>query len=137
MAEQKAEQEEKKLAELQKQLDEERQIQELRRLQAAQGQDVKNLDSSMDWMYEGPQASNARQQTQQSEEYLLGKIYKAPDSKTFDLSIPVMDNKQDNSWMSKISSKNDIFSRMHEDPMVALKKAEKKVSRKMWISALY
>ena len=128
MAEQKAEQEEKKLAELQKQLDEERQIQELRRLQAAQGQDVKNLDNSMDWMYEGPQASSARQQSQQSEEYLLGKIYKAPDAKTFDLSIPVVNSKQDNSWMSKISSKNDIFSRMHEDPLVALKKAEKKVS---------
>lgn len=86
IAEQKAEQEQKKLGELQKQLQEERQIQELRQLQAQYGQQVKNVDSSLDWMYEGPASGSVKQQ--QSEEYLLGKIYQPKDSNTFDLSVP-------------------------------------------------
>ncbi len=73
---------------MQKQLEEERQILELRQLQAASGQNVRTTDSSMDWMYEGPAAGNAIRNTQLSEEYLLGKIYKPQDTKTFDLSIP-------------------------------------------------
>lgn len=60
------------MAELQKQILEERQIQELRQLQAASGMAVKNLDTTMDWMYEGPSA----QQQQSAEEFLLGKVYK-------------------------------------------------------------
>lgn len=88
IAEQKQEQEQKKLSELQKQLEEERQIQELRQLQAASGQNVKHLDTSMDWMYEGPAAAANAAKQQQSEEYLLGKIYKPQETKTFDLNIP-------------------------------------------------
>ncbi len=63
------------MAELQKQIQEERQIQELRDLQIASGQVVRNRDTTMDWMYEGP-AGQEQQQT--TEEYLLGKIYKPP-----------------------------------------------------------
>lgn len=76
IAEQNAEKEKKKLAELQKQINEERQIRELRELQVASGQAVKTVDTSLDWMYEGP----AAQQAQSSEEYLLGKIYKPQDA---------------------------------------------------------
>lgn len=61
------------LAELQKQINEERQIKELRELQVASGQAVKTVDTTLDWMYEGP----AAQTTQSAEEYLLGKIYKS------------------------------------------------------------
>ncbi len=87
VAEQKAEQENKRLAELQKQLEEERQIQELRQLQAGHGQKVQNVDTSMDWMYEGPAAAQAARKQQDAEAYLLGKIYKPQESKTFDLSL--------------------------------------------------
>lgn len=73
LAEKKADEEQKRLMELQKQLQEERQILELRQLQAAHGQVTKTIDNSLDWMYEGPVASNQKQQS--SEEYLLGKIY--------------------------------------------------------------
>jgi hypothetical protein len=108
-------------------LEEERQIQELRQLQAAaSGSNVKHVDTTMDWMYEGPAAANAAKQQALSEEYLLGKIYKPQESKTFDLSIPVA-QKQDNSWMQKVASKNDTFTRMHEDPMIFIKQEEKKV----------
>ena len=74
LAEQKSEQEAKKLAEFQKQIGEERQIQELRNLQVQHGQTVKTMDSSMDWMYEGPAGAQAAVMNQQSEEYLLGKF---------------------------------------------------------------
>lgn len=87
LAEQKTEQENKRLAELQKQLHEERQIKELRQLQAAHGQKVQNVDTSMDWMYEGPAAAQAAQKQQDAEAFLLGKIYK-PETKTFDLNVP-------------------------------------------------
>ena len=73
IAEQKAEEEAKKLAELQKQILEERQIKELRELQAKSGHVTKHIDNSMDWMYEGPAAQ--LQQKQSAEDYLLGKAY--------------------------------------------------------------
>jgi len=69
------------LAELQKQLIEERQILELRQLQAANGGQVnKIIDNSLDWMYEGPSAAMKAQQQLSSEEYLLGKIYNGKDT---------------------------------------------------------
>jgi hypothetical protein len=74
LAEQKADQEKKKVAELQKQIHEERQIQELRQLQIQSGKTVKSVDTTLDWMYEG---AGSRVQ-QSAEEYLLGKVYKAP-----------------------------------------------------------
>lgn len=71
IAEQKVEKERAKLAELQKQLQEERQIKELRALQGKA-----DTDTSLDWMYQGPTAQ--QQEIQQSaEDYLLGKIYKS------------------------------------------------------------
>jgi len=88
LAEQKSEQENKRLEELQKQLQEERQIQELRQLQATNGQKVQSVDTSMDWMYEGPAAAQAAQKQKDAEAYLLGKIYKPQEAKTFDLSVP-------------------------------------------------
>lgn len=81
IAEQNAEKEKKKLAELQKQINEERQIQELRELQVASGQIVKTVDTTLDWMYEGP----AGQAEQSAEEYLLGKIYKPKAEQTSEL----------------------------------------------------
>jgi hypothetical protein len=72
------------VAELQKQILEERQIQELRQLQAASGMAVKNLDTTMDWMYEGPSA----QQQQSAEEFLLGKIYKPSSEGSGSPAIP-------------------------------------------------
>lgn len=72
------------MAEFQKQLLEERQIQELRQLQAAQGHVVKHTDNSLDWMYEGP--GGGSQVQKDSEEYLLGKIYKPQaSSNTFEV----------------------------------------------------
>jgi predicted ATPase len=83
MAEQKGEEEKKKVIELQKQIAEERQIQELRQLQVASGHVVKIVDNTLDWMYEGPAAEKIQEQS--TEEYLLGKTYKPKDDKSSDL----------------------------------------------------
>ena len=87
MAEQKGEEEKKKVIELQKQIAEERQINELRQLQVASGHVVKIVDNTLDWMYEGPGAEKIQdaQQSKQTEEYLLGKTYQAKEEKTSDL----------------------------------------------------
>ena len=83
MAEQKGEEEKKKVIELQKQIAEERQIQELRQLQVASGHVIKVVDNTLDWMYEGPAAEKIQQQS--TEEYLLGKTYKAKEESCSDL----------------------------------------------------
>lgn len=84
-AEKKAAEEQTKLAEYQKQINEERQIQELRQLQVASGQAVKTVDTTLDWMYEGPNAGMQAQQS--SEEYLLGKIYKPQQEKNSEFGV--------------------------------------------------
>ena len=84
MAEQKAEDEKRKIQELTKQIVEERQIQELRQLQVASGHVVKTIDTTLDWMYEGPLAQQEQQQ-QSSEEYLLGKVYQPKDNEVTDI----------------------------------------------------
>ncbi len=119
IAEQAAEKEAKKLKELQKQINEERQIQELRELQVKSGQAVKTVDTTLDWMYEGP----AAQTEQTSEEYLLGKIYKPKD--TGDNIVKETSKKPGSLWLNKVSSKNDVFTRLHEDPMLMMKRNEK------------
>ena len=131
------------MAELQKQIQEERQIQELRALQVASGQAIKHTDTTMDWMYEGPSAQSA----QSTEEFLLGKIYKPqgggrdadalPSKYSLLLSVPcwlihyclLLAKEPGSLWMNKVSTKNDSFTRLHEDPMLAIKRLEKSVRR--------
>lgn len=119
IAEQAAEKEAKKLKELQKQINEERQIQELRELQVKSGQAVKTVDTTLDWMYEGP----AAQTEQTSEEYLLGKIYKPKGAG--DNDVKEASKKPGSLWLNKVSTKNDVFTRLHEDPMLMMKRSEK------------
>lgn len=104
----------------------------------ASGQVVKTVDTTLDWMYEGP----AAQSEQSTEEYLLGKIYKPKESQAselkdmgeniiFETNVSNMclciAQKPGSLWMNKISSKNDTFTRLHEDPMLLIKKNEKEV----------
>ena len=93
-------------------------------------------------MYEGPSA----QSEVTTEEYLLGKIFKSKDSGVNEVkeignhspssspfsSLIIYDfilAKQPGSlWVNKPSSKNDLFTKLHEDPMLMIKKNEKEVS---------
>eukprot|EP01041_Mallomonas_annulata_P008703 gene8703-17984_t len=118
IAEKKADDEKKKLDELKKQITEERQILELRLLQVSSGQVVKSVDTTLDWMYEGPSG----QAEQSTEEYLLGKIYKPKDNEKTDLHK--IEKDPGSLWLNKISSKNDTFTRLHEDPLLLIKQNE-------------
>lgn len=122
LAEQKAAKEKKKLEELQKQLEEERQIQELRQLQVQSGHKVKTVDTSLDWMYQGPSSEVQKQQS--SEEYLLGKIFKPKGPEKSEFKAEEVTEAK---WLHKVSSKNDSFTRVHEDPILFIKQEEQKV----------
>lgn len=133
IAEQEKDEEAKKLRELQKQLEDERQIKELRQLQAASGQTVKTIDNSLDWMYTGPASQS--EQVKQAEDYLLGKIFKPKQlenqTTTIDDTQSLLNKSNSSSsssnWVAKVNTKNDTFTRIHEDPMLVIKKKEKEV----------
>ena len=46
------------------------------------------------------------------------------------MDIQYLESKTDNStkWMNRITSKNDTFLRIHEDPVLAILQEQKKVS---------
>lgn len=100
------------MAELRKNIEEERQLQELRQLQAANGNKSAALER-VDWMYEGPMG----QREKTAEEYLLGKEYSDTalqgDSK---YGPPAMTN-------SALPA-SDSFSRLNEDPMMLIRKRQ-------------
>ena len=113
-----------------RQIVEERQVQELRQLQAGTGSAVKLSDATLDWMYQGPQAA----EKEYAEEYLMGKTYKGngsapPEPPTIPdaqyKTEPEAGANANAKWISKVTSKNDTFTRMHEDPMLMIKQKEK------------
>jgi hypothetical protein len=121
IAEQKHAAEQQRLNDLKKQIEEERQVQELRELQASQG-NKSAVVQKVDWMYDGPMASHA----ESTEEYLLGKKYsgsKDPDddpSKISNQSTAIAAHFQ----APKPPSANEAFTRLHEDPLLAIKKKQ-------------
>lgn len=125
IAEQKAEAEEKKLAELKKQIAEERQLQELKELQVKAGLVDKGQLEKLDWMYEGPMATMQDHQNN-TEQYLLGKevTLKAADSE-----VKKVESQPGMLFLNSVSAKNDLFTRLHEDPLLLIKQNELKVRR--------
>jgi hypothetical protein len=116
IAEQKHAAEQKKVEELRKNIEEERQLQELRQLQAAGGNKAAAVER-LDWMYQGPMASD-RDKT--AEEYLLGKEYK-PEEVKADLG-KLGDSKYGALMLNQSTlPANDAFSRLHEDPMMVIR----------------
>ena len=123
LAETEVQKEKKRTEELQKQILEERQINELRRLQFKNSVGaVGAVDTTLDWMYEGPGSQAQAQQT--SEEYLLGKIFQ--DKRKEESYTPTTSPNTGALWTKRMNSKNDTFTRVNEDPMLAMKRAEKK-----------
>ena len=123
LAETKLEKEKRRTEELQKKIIEERQIHELRQLQVeSSGGAVKAVDTTMDWMYEGPGSYSDTQRA--SEDYLLGKMIESKGNKV--LRTSEFSTNQSSSWSAQASSNDNTFTRLHEDPMLVMKKAEKK-----------
>jgi len=143
--EQKAEAEKKKVAELQKQLEEERQIHELRQIQRASGHAIDDTDGALSWMYEGPKddsltsgagaagdvAAAPAISAEEREAMLLGKSVKGASAAVSDVKKLSSGGGSStaagaNMLNSTVSAKNNSFSRLHEDPLLAIKASEQR-----------
>jgi hypothetical protein len=121
IAEEKEKAEQKKLQDLQKQIIEERQMEDLRTLQAEAGIGKKRTEK-LDWMYEGPMSGVV--DAQESEEYLLGKAFE-PKAVTEEVNKQISKHsEQPGALWSVKPSANDAFTRMHEDPMMKIRQQE-------------
>jgi hypothetical protein len=113
IAEQKRRELERKQIENTKKLKEERQIEELKKMQVEAGLIPSSHLQRLDWIYQGPEcASNITT----AEEFLLGK--------------PLKDEKEEKRHFTPVfqesysNPQNEIFTRLHEDPLFHIKKEE-------------
>ncbi|KAL8697850.1 MAG: hypothetical protein Q9201_006890 [Fulgogasparrea decipioides] len=120
--EKKALDERKRIEQMMKERQEERQIQELQEMQEAAG--GKKRLNRVDWMYSGPSAGQAGT-TEEMEGYLLGKrridgLIKGTDNKKLEKAA------SEDSFMAlqKANTIRDTASKIREDPMLAIKKQE-------------
>jgi len=114
LAEQKQKESERKTLENMKKLKEERQIEELKKLQVTAGLIPESRLQRLDWMYQGPDASS---DITTAEEYLLGKPIKDNKPEEKKHFTPVFQESYSN-------PQNEIFTKMHEDPLFSIKKEE-------------
>jgi Pre-mRNA splicing factor/N-terminal domain of CBF1 interacting co-repressor CIR len=121
-SEQVALEERKRIDQMMKERQEERQIQELQQLQEAAG--GKKRMARVDWMYSGP-ASGQAGTTEEMEGYLLGKrridgLLKGTENQKLEKS-----SKED-SFMAvqNANTARDTASKIRDDPMLAIKKQE-------------
>ena len=120
--EKKALDERKRIEQMMKERQEERQIQELQEMQEAAG--GKKRLNRVDWMYSGPSAGQAGT-TEEMEGYLLGK-------RRIDGLIKSTENRKlekasgEDSFMAlqKANTARDTASKIREDPMLEIKKKE-------------
>ena len=110
------------MQELRKQIAEERQLQELKELQVKAGLVDKDQAQKLDWMYEGPMATMQDHQ-ENTEQYLLGKevSLKAQESE-----VKKVESQPGMLFLNSVSAKNDMFTRLHEDPLLLIKQNELK-----------
>jgi hypothetical protein len=132
IAEQKADAEAKKLQELKKQIAEERQLQELKELQVKAGLVDKGQLEKLDWMYEGPMATMQDHQSS-TEQYLLGKEVEL---KAADSEVKKVESQPGMLFLNSVSAKNDLFTRLHEDPLLLIKQNELKVRFALWFGSV-
>ncbi|GAA5870999.1 hypothetical protein JCM3774_003499 [Rhodotorula dairenensis] len=124
--------ERKKLQQLQKELEQERAVQELQRLQEAAG--GKTREQRVDWMYAAP-AEGSGPNPDELEAYLLGKkrvdkLLKGNEEKL--LAAP--SNDAPGSSFQSLQSANtarDTAAKIREDPLLAIKRQEQMQYEKM------
>jgi len=119
-AEQKAKQEKVKLEQLRKELDEERQIEELRKLQADAGLISQSSLNRLDWMY------NAAATGPSAEEYLLGKEFTADKTEAFEQVHQLKEKAGSLFLREEGNEKLEVESRLREDPMMEIMRVEQK-----------
>lgn len=114
IAEQKDEERKRQVKESQRRLKEERHYEDLKRLQVEAGLIPKSHLQRIDWMYEGGAIKNTS-----SEEYLLGKSVKEPESQTCEWRPTLFKE-------STANTGNEIFTKVHEDPLFAILQEEQR-----------
>jgi len=113
IAEQKQREIERKIIENKKKLKEERQIEELKKLQIDAGLIPASHMQRLDWLYQGPECNK---DITTAEEFLIGKpLNDKPEEKKY--FTPVFQESYSN-------PQNEIFTRIHEDPVFLMKKEE-------------
>lgn len=120
--EQKALEERKKIDQIRRERDEERQIQELQDLQEAAG--GKKRQTRVDWMYNGPSSGQVGT-TEEMEGYLLGKrridgLLKGNENDKLEKAA----TEESFMAMQNANTARDTASKIREDPMLAIKKQE-------------
>lgn len=128
--------ERKKLAQLQKERAEERQIQELQRLQAAQG--GKKVQEKVEWLYAAPSAG-AGPQAEELEQYLLGKktvdkLFKEQDERKMAEMAAASGQAGPSAAQGGVAgivaagqnanNARDLAAKVREDPLLAIKQQE-------------
>lgn len=119
IAEQKEDREKKKLAELRRQYDEEREVMELTK-QMRQHTKAPAKADRLEWMYQGPQAI----QKNDPDQYLLGKPFRENEGKG-NLKKLLDGDAPGSTWFQKTNTKAEQFQKVNEDPIFMMKKARK------------
>ncbi|KAF8167678.1 Pre-mRNA splicing factor-domain-containing protein [Crassisporium funariophilum] len=120
LEEKKALEEKKKLDQLRKEKEEERQMQELQRLQ--EEQTGKKRTEKLEWMYATP-ATGSTQNTNDLEDYLLGKK-RVDKMLTADENSQLAATHKNFIAVQNANSARDISAKIREDPLLAIKQQE-------------
>ncbi|KAJ3104498.1 RNA-splicing factor [Phlyctochytrium planicorne] len=126
LKEKSADEEKKKTAQLQKELEEQRAMQELQKLNEASGT-VKKRQERLDWMYAGPGSQS--QLAEDREAYLLGKKRvdklveqgKSVDELSAKNSFAVTST---SIYGTEANTSRDLQNKIREDPLLAIKRKE-------------
>lgn len=120
--EQRALEERKKIEQIRKERDQERQIEELQNLQEAAG--GKKRQARVDWMYQGP-SSGQTGTTEESEAFLLGKrrvdtLLQGKEKETLQKSA----GQESFMAVQNANTAKDTAAKIRDDPLLAIKKQE-------------
>lgn len=116
IAEQKHKELERKAIEKAKKVKEEKSIEELKKIQVANGLIPASHLNRLDFMYQGPESSSS---IITPEEFLLGKSLNDDNNANKKHFTPIFQESYSN-------PQNEIFTKIHEDPMYLIKKEEMK-----------
>lgn len=116
IAEQKHKELERKAIEKAKKIKEEKAIEELKKIQVANGLIPASHLNRLDFMYQGPESSSS---IITPEEFLLGKSLNDDSNVNKKHFTPIFQESYSN-------PQNEIFTKIHEDPMYLIKKEEMK-----------
>eukprot|EP01029_Cantina_marsupialis_P020475 TRINITY_DN47_c0_g1_i3.p1 TRINITY_DN47_c0_g1~~TRINITY_DN47_c0_g1_i3.p1 ORF type:complete len:613 (-),score=199.06 TRINITY_DN47_c0_g1_i3:677-2515(-) len=119
MAEEKKKIEEKDMQNYLKERRKEREREEMAKMSGAP------QSTHLEWMYQGGAPAKKAIPDEDGEAFLLGKKIDSTQDKS-ELKAAMTGSDVNQAWQRKVNSKNEIFHKMHEDPMFAIQLKRKK-----------